>query len=931
MFRVIARLAFEIEVMAMNERTQHIEEGSLQARLLTAALLAVVFLIGACSSGEGVQLGNGQQPDPVVIDFPIAYIKEPAPALDDNGDMVQPDARELITFNVGGDVFFKDRAAVGALDVNITEQFTQGLGAVRDLEIAFDGSSIVFAMRGPVDENLDLDDEDQPTWNIWHYTFETDQLVRVITSDLTAEIGHDIGPHYLPDGRIIFSSTRQLRSGAVLLDEGKPAFPAEDEDENEPAFLLHVMNPDGTALEQVSYNQSHDFDATVLANGQIVFSRWDHAGPNNDAINLYRMNPDGSQLELLYGQQSHDTGTNGETIQFLQPRQLEDGRVMTLVRPFTDTAGGGDLVVIDTPTYVENTQPTSDNAGMTGPAQERATIVNVTTEAGVPSTGGRYSYVFPIQDGTGRLMVSWSQCLLTAIDPDPNAPPDEPVVTLPCTAENLADPLLEEAAPVYGIWIYDPADDTQRPVVPAEQGFVFTEVVSADPRVAPPVVLDSENMAVDIPDLVLQDAAVISIRSVYDFDGGAVADIATLADPGQTLATDRPARFLRVVKAVSIPDDDLLDIDNTAFGVNDDQGMKEIVGYAMVEPDGSVMMKVPANVALAVSVLNENGHRITPRHQNWIQLRPGQLLECNGCHVANSGVSHGRFDAFNSAYAGAPTAGVAFPNTEDIFSAGDVGETMAEIRTQESCNNDLVRCSSLNPSVNIIFDDIWTDEADAGRARDISFDYSYTQTLENGVVVDGLTTEPPTSLACLTQPWTARCRIVINYETHIHPLWSQDRLVFDSAGNPVLDPVSGLQASNNCLNCHTPVDAAAAPRQPAGQLELQDGLSLDVAEHFHAYRELLVNDDFQDVINGTLQDVQVPDGVDVDGNQLFRTIPVQASMNRAGAFQSDDFFEIFEVGGTHEGYLFDAEKKLIAEWLDVGAQYYNNPFDAPIN
>ena len=130
-------------------------------------------------------------------------------------------------------------------------------------------------------------------------------------------------------------------------------------------------------------------------------SRWDNA-PGVDAVNLYRMNPDGSALELLYGNESHDTGTNGEIVQFMQPRELEDGRIMTLMRPFTDTEGGGDLVVIDTPTYVENTQPTMDNAGLTGPAQASATINQVSTETGVPSVGGRYASVYPIQDGTGR-------------------------------------------------------------------------------------------------------------------------------------------------------------------------------------------------------------------------------------------------------------------------------------------------------------------------------------------------------------------------------------------------------------------------------------------------------------------------------------------------------------------------------------------------
>jgi hypothetical protein len=771
-------------------------------------------------------------------------------------------------------------------------------------------------MRGPVDLNIDIDDEDQPTWNIWEYSFETDVLRRVIPSDLTAEIGHDIGPKYLPDGRIIFSSTRQLRSNAVLLDEGKPQFPAEDEDLNEPAFVLHVMNGDGSSIEQVSYNQSHDFDASVLSNGQIVFSRWDNAAVNN-AINIYRMNPDGSQLELLYGQNSHDTGTNGQIIQFMQPRELEDGRIMALVRPFTDTNGGGDIVVIDTPVYLEIDQPTRDNPGMTGPAQQRATVVNVSTEPGVPSPGGRYSSVYPIQDGTGRLMVSWSQCSLTDIVA-PNAPPAEQLF-YPCTAINLANPQLEEADPAYGIWIYDPRDGTQLPIVPPERGFMFTEVVSADPRPTPPVILDSENRFAGDPDLVTEAAGVISIRSVYDFDGGAIVDIPAMADPAQTTAAERPARFLRVVKAVSLPDDDFLDLDDTAFGRSTQQGMKEIVGYSMIEPDGSVMMKVPANVALAVSVLDADGRRITPRHQNWIQVRPGQLLQCNGCHATQSGVSHGRYDAFDSAYAGAPTAGTSFPNTDATLFVGDVGETMAEVRARISCADS--NCSSIEPSMDIEFDDVWTDEIAAGRLKDTSFRYAYVD----------LTTPPPTTLNCITQAWASNCRIVVNYEANIHPLWGTDREILDQAtGLPVLDPLSGLPI-RSCTGCHTPVDSAGAAQVPASQLDLTDGLSPDEPDHFNSYRELLFNDNEQELNNGALQDRLVQNGFDVDGNPVFVTVNVNPSMSVAGALASGRFFNRFDAGQSHEGYLSDAEKRLIAEWLDVGAQYYNNPFDVPIN
>ena len=894
----------------MNMLSRHIRNGSGNTARQLAVSLAVLFIVASCGGGDGVQLGTGQDPDPVIIDFPIAYVKAPLP-LDDQGVLEQSDVRELIRFNIGADLYFRDRASPSAADVNLTESVLMGLGDVRDVEIAYDGSKLLFAMRGPADINLDLDDEGQPTWNIWEYEITTDTLRRVMPTIITAELGHDRAPHYLPDGRIIFSSTRQSQANGILVDEGKPQFAAVDEDRNEFAFVLHVMNADGSNIEQVSYNQSHDFDPSVLSNGQVVFSRWDHMGAN-DAVNLHRMNPDGSGLELLYGQNSHDTGTNGEIVQFMQPRELEDGRIMALVRPFTDTAGGGDIFVIDTPVYLENTQPNKDNPGMPGPAQSPATIVDVSTLAGVPSPGGRYGSVFPIQDGTGRLIVSWSQCRVV-----------ENLLEVPCTPERLADPLVVEANPVYGVWIYDPSDDTQLPVVPPEAGFIIPEVVAADPRTAPPVILDgSTNFTMD-PDLAAEGAGVLHIRSVYDFDGVAVANIDTLADPMQTTADLRSARFLRLVKAVSLPDEDTLGIDipNTAFGRSTQQGMKEIIGYTTIEPDGSAMVKVPANVAFAVSVLDANGRRITARHQNWMQVRPGQLLECNGCHVAQSGISHGRGDAFDSAWAGAQNAG-GFPNTDPAMLVENLGDTMAYTRAFNSCAND--NCSSLEPSINVEFTDVWTDPA--VRALDPDITYAYAGAL-------GLTTPAPLSQAsdfCLTQPWTSRCRIVVNYEMHVHPLWEATRAILDAADNPILD-ANGLPMTN-CLGCHTPADAAAAIRVPAGQLDLSGLPSPDEADHLISYRELLFPDDEQELNMGALQDRLVDSGqVDAMGNPILVTVTVNPSMSVAGANASNRFFSRFD-GGSHATYgLSDAEKRLIAEWLDVGAQYWNNPFDVPQN
>jgi hypothetical protein len=109
--------------------------------------------------------------------------------VDDQGEFAQTDARELISFDFGADLYFKDRASPSSLDVNVTGAVTQGLGAIRDVEIAYDGSAVVFAMRTPVDLNLAIDDENQPTWNIWEYTFET-QVLRRITCLMVASCFH---------------------------------------------------------------------------------------------------------------------------------------------------------------------------------------------------------------------------------------------------------------------------------------------------------------------------------------------------------------------------------------------------------------------------------------------------------------------------------------------------------------------------------------------------------------------------------------------------------------------------------------------------------------------------------------------------------------------------------------------------------------------
>jgi len=863
-------------------------------------LSALLLGIAACSGDGGTGVGSGQAPDPVAVDFPIAYTK--GPLLDAQMQQFQSDdLRDQVRFNIGTDLYFRDRASPSVAERNITDVETQGLGDVQGVEISVDGSTVLFAMRGPFDPNLA--DEDQPPWNIWEYEITTDTLRRVIPDDLTADAGQDISPHYLPDGRIIFSSTRQHQQKATLLLENKPQYDAVEEDRNEPAYVLHVMDDDGANLHQVSFNQSHDLEPTVLDDGRILFSRWDNAG-NVDGVHLYRMHPDGSELELLYGAESHLTGTGQTEVQFVGARELPDGRIMAIARPAVHPELGGDVIIIDTPNFVEDTQPTAINAGMTGPAQFSATPLQVRTDL-LPSEGGRFSSAFPLWDGTNRVLVSWTVCRVMDVNN----------VILPCSPARLNDPAFQLAPPLYGIWMYDPADQTQLPIVIGEEGVLIGDIVAAQPRVNPQVILDKTPGIGADGELASQDVGIINIRSVYDLDGvdAANPDIETLADPADTTADQRAARFLRIVKPVPLPDDDVRDFANTAFGVSTQQGMREILGYAPIEPDGSVRVKVPANIPFAVSVVDVNGRRISSRHQNWLQVLPGDELECNGCHDPTSGLSHGRSDSFSSVYAGATSTGVPFPNSNPglltIF-----GETMAETRSRIDCTADTT-CPGMDASVDVIYDDVWTDPLAALRPADPRFAYRYIDDPGTGDL--GLQTTVPTTLPCV-QNWSSECRIVINYEQHIDPLWRLPRM--DVALNDRTCATAG---------CHSFVGLMNTVQSPAAQLDLTPGPSQQVPDHYNSYQELFVDDNAQDA---TGADILVP-GVDVNGNPILVNVNVSAAMSPGGAQASDVFFSRFDVGGTHAGDLSPAELRLIAEWLDLGAQYFNNPFDpdVPLN
>ncbi|MDP9084401.1 MAG: hypothetical protein M3N50_11645 [Pseudomonadota bacterium] len=904
--------------------TRELRHGS----MALAALLLPAMLVGGCSSGvsgHAPGLAGVQTQDPGTLNFPLAYVKRPPPASTSGADI---DARDLITSTTGGDLYIREQASSGSAETNLTKSITTGAGDVRDLDVSPDGKKLVFSLRLPLNPNKPNTDVTQPTWKIYQYD-ATAKTVTQLTNDNTTR-GHDVGAHYLPDGRIVFSSTRQSGTQAILIDEGRPQYPAQTDNRKQPIFLLHVMNADGTAIHQISFNTNHDFAPSVLANGQIVFSRYESI--NGDQISLYRTNPDGTGLELYYGENSHATGANiagtgTNMIQFSNARQRADGKLIAIARPFLGTQLGGDIIQIDAQRYVEISQPATPNGGA-GPGQSSATTLGVTTDANKPSLGGRFASAYPLYDGTNRMLVSWAPCLV--LDSSVS-----PATTKVCTNSNTSGTNVQLAAPQYTIWIYDANAGTLSPILSAETNTVIVEPVIMQARTPLPTF---------IPDFVPTGAAatlannthgglgLLVIRSVYDFDGldkvfaetaGAIANIAALADPKVATAAQRPARFVRIEKAVEIPDKTVRKINASAFGPAG-LGMREILAYAPVEPDGSVKIELPANVPFTIDILDKDAHRVGARHTSWLQLLPGETKTCNGCHTAGSisTPSHGRAGLTASINAGAPAAGGAFPHTVASLPAANAGDTMAETRAWNTCQSGAATPCSQIPSADVLYVDVWTDPAAAGRAADPSFSYLYSS----------LSTPQPINAHCGI--WDPLCRSTIHYPLHIQPLWKFARQTFAIDGVTVL-------ADHTCVLCHNPVNAANTVQVPAGQLDLTDSGSTVDTTVVTSYEELLFAHNQQTLNMGVLQDLLVsapgpPDPVTGLPTTIMVPVSLAPPMTAGSASGSEaNFLGKFDGSdhGTtvdHTGFLTTAELRLIAEWLDIGAQYYNDPFVAPV-
>jgi len=307
-------------------------------------------------------------------------------------------------------------------------------------------------------------------------------------------------------------------------------------------------------------------------------------------------------------------------------------------------------------------------------------------------------------------------------------------------------------------------------------------------------------------------------------------------------------------------------------------------------------------------------------------VRPGETKSCNGCHTVNAAnpTSHGRSGLTTPVNAGAPTTGLPFPNTDPSIFA-NAGETMAQTLARISCaKGSLIPCSQIL-STDVIYTGVWTTGLPSA-SKDTAFSYTY-----GGPA--GVPGSPPTNASCAAPGWTAQCRITIHYANAATPNFLYLQNLWSLASRTAM--VKGVMTSVTCTTCHNVIDPnnAAAQQVPAGQLDLTGGSSSVDPTVVTSYEQVLFPHNEQTLNMGVLQDLMVV--TNPGPPPVTMPVSLAAPMAAGSAGGSTTFLRMFD-GSFHDpvldhtGFLTLGELRLISEWLDIGGQFYNDPFVAPV-
>ena len=145
-------------------------------------------------------------------------------------------------------------------------------GGVRDPQVHYDGRKILFSYRKG----------GQPYYHLYEINADGSGLRK-----LTGGPYDDFEPTYLPDGDIIFCSSRCNRWVPCYFTQ---------------VAVLYRCDGNGRNIRQLSANTEHENTPWVLPDGRIIYQRWEYVDRSQVGYHhLWTMNPDGTGQMVYFG------------------------------------------------------------------------------------------------------------------------------------------------------------------------------------------------------------------------------------------------------------------------------------------------------------------------------------------------------------------------------------------------------------------------------------------------------------------------------------------------------------------------------------------------------------------------------------------------------------------------------------------------------
>ncbi len=470
----------------------------------------------------------------------------------------------------GGGIFVLERPGESMQCRELTAGLPQG--SCQHLDVSFEGDRLLFAFcEVPTAPRQSIEGEHGRYFHLYETTAAGGGPRR-----LTDGAFDDFAPRYLPNGKIVFISTR--RQGWHRC--GYPGC------EN---YTLALAEADGANPRTVSYHETQEWDPAVLNDGRIVYTRWDYV--DRHAVyyeQLWSVHPDGSMPSAYYGNNTFN------------PVGIWEARALPGSTRVIATAGAhhamtaGSIIFVDVGRGVDGAPPIQrltpdalfpESETPVGPASWYAPA-GIAAPPPVPPEERRWPghcYRSPYPLSEDLFLVAYS---FEALLGEPTA----------------------NAVNMWGLYLCDRFGNKE--LLYRDPAIASLWPMPLAPRARPPVVADVAVAGAP-------HEGVFVLQDVY------------ASAPGLPRGSVKRLRIVQVLPK-STPG-----ANRPTVGLANASPGKQVLGTVPVEADGSAFFRAPAGLALSFQALDAQGRALQVM-RSVTYLQAGEQAACIGCHEART-------------------------------------------------------------------------------------------------------------------------------------------------------------------------------------------------------------------------------------------------------------------------------------------------------